>query len=135
MAEHLNDEALALLREIRDGVRALNDRLGRPPDPAPAEPSTAAVLVRAIANAFGDRAFTTRDLLLAAWEGREQAAADLCDALRAAVGAAHAKNGRKIGRALARIARGHPVDGLRVENLGDDHDGAIWRVSRVTRAP
>ncbi len=79
----------------------------------------AKALVAAIAVAVGDRAFNARELV--------EHAPEVGGPLAAAVGNLSA---RKLGKALRRIA-GKDFAGLRIEKIGDDRDGAIWRIASL----
>src|SRR4051794_15978691 len=80
-AAPMSDEALDLLREIREELRALRGLVvrGRPEQPSD---RADADLLLAIVAACGDRLFTSRELL---------AHADVAPALRAALGTVGAK--------------------------------------------
>jgi hypothetical protein len=121
-----SDSVEALLRELVAGQREIIALLSNVP-PAhilpPASRDNRVFL--ALTASVDDKAFSAREL-------RERA--DLLDGeLRAALAAAGLVNGRKIGKYL-RSVEGQTIAGLRLERIGTDHDGIVWRVWRVSNS-
>jgi len=82
-------------------------------------------LLPVLAATVEDLAFSTREVM-------ERAA--LFDVeLRAALAAAGLINARKLGKWL-RTIEGRTIAGLRLERIGVDRDGIIWRVLRVSNS-
>jgi len=90
--------------------------------------ATHAALLRAIAQAFCRRLFTTAELQL-----RALASDGAGDALARAIAATGKQSTRALGRYLAQRA-GVPVAGLVLERVGEDGDGIVWAVRRVSEA-
>jgi hypothetical protein len=78
-------------------------------------------LVAAIAATVGDAAFTSRELVRHADAG-----------LGSALEGADLVSPREVGWCLRRL-RGIVVDGFRLERVGTDRDGIVWRVLRVSQ--
>ena len=80
-----------------------------------------------ISDAVGDRMFSVRELL-------EHAGVD--DVLRAglvkAVGEFDSRTARRIGKRLQRAA-GQRLNGLHVERVKCERDGAVWRIVSAAR--
>ncbi|MFO1196584.1 MAG: hypothetical protein U1E86_06375 [Burkholderiaceae bacterium] len=116
-------EIVGLLRRIADDLAVLRAH-AEFRSPGGADDAAAASFVRETRIHVEDRAFSAIELA-------EHALLPASRALREAVEqAAGSLEARRIGRALARV-EGRPIDGLRVERIGTDRDGIIWRVSRV----
>ena len=118
-------EVVDLLRQILDELRA------RPVNPASTcglrdnERASLTRFVSSIAAAIGDRMFTARELA---------AHADSVDPiLKAALERAGCDgDSRRLGKRLQR-AEGRPLQGYKVERIGSDRDGAIWRIDTHQR--
>lgn len=110
---------LHALREIRDELRLLRaGKAGRGRQPQ----TSAANLLRLIAEFVGDRFFSARELA-------EHAALPASSELHAAiVGAVGVANPRRLGKYFRRI-EGQELDGLHMKAIGNDRDGLIWRVA------
>lgn len=72
----------------------------------------------AIATAIGDRAFNAAEVLNHATVDRE---------LAAVLDAARIPNARILGQYL-RTIEGRTIGGVRVERIGEDREGIVWRV-------
>lgn len=81
-----------------------------------------AVVLPAIHQALGDIVWGLSDLA--------SDAPAVWDKAVAAVGGSGSL-ARRLGKLLARAAGGPPVDGLRIERVGADRQGVLWRVVRV----
>jgi hypothetical protein len=80
---------------------------------------TRAGLLRAVADAVHEAAFTAVEVL---------DAATINDVLRAALDRAHIDKPADLGRALLTFERRGTVDGLRLQRLGEEACGVVWRV-------
>jgi hypothetical protein len=116
------DTTEALLRELVEEVRGLRADLARERGRSPARDASVEALLPVLAAAVADRAFTSREVV-------EHAVVD--GALRAALDKAGVVTGRQLGKWLRR-AEGRAIAGVRLERIGTDRDGVIWRV-RVSR--
>jgi hypothetical protein len=110
---------LGVLREIRDLLLLVVQRW---PDAdhralSAEDRQVLESLLPVVSQAIGSALFTLRDLA-------EQAETD--DALKVALGCVSA---RRLGKLFARSA-GFPVDGVRVERVGNVREGILWRVAR-----
>lgn len=116
--------SLAVLCEIRDELRRLREAIvgGQRGRLAPADRAALADLLPIVAAAVADRAFTVREL-------RDHAALPSQLVLRDAIEANGGPN--KLGRLLKR-GDGFDVAGWRVERIGNDRDGLVWRVRAAT---
>jgi hypothetical protein len=110
----------ALMLELLAAMRAVLGELAamRPAKHAHASAAADTTLVASIVAVAGERVFTAGELI-------EHAAVDaeLCEAL-AAVGA---RNAKRLGKALRRMD-GVDLGGWRIERVGQDRTGALWRV-------
>jgi hypothetical protein len=100
---------------------AINTREGRWIIPSGAPPTVAIELnipawVTAIADAVGPRIFYSAELMAHAKVTRGQ--------LLSLIGK---RTIQQLGQVLSEIS-GKPVDGCRIERIGEDRTGAIWRV-------
>ena len=120
--------AVVLLTEIRDELRGLRrdfDALPRALVAAQRERGTAPAddsarhLLRAIAAFVGVRAFNASEL------ARHALLPQSVDLSAAIVKACGVVNGRRIGKALARV-EGQSIDGLVISRVGTDAAGVVW---------
>jgi hypothetical protein len=116
--DHRNGEDL--LRELISEVQGLRADLNR--GRAPSVDSLSDALLPVLAASVADKAFSAREVI--------QHAALVDGLLRAALAAAGLVNARKLGKWL-RAIEGRALAGLRLERIGLDRDGIIWRVWRV----
>ncbi len=128
-APDANAEALMLLREIRDELRAIRSALSpkrRQPVLCNGDRAALESLLPAISEAVGTLTFSTRELL-------EHAKLDVEAnvALRAAI-ASVGDNPRKLGRLLS---RGTDIDvgGFRIAESGTTREGVLRTVISITR--
>ena len=117
-------DAAALLAELTAEVRALRSEVAalRVPRLAPADCATLARLLPAIREAVGPRVFSIGDLAEHARLPTPEALA-----LRDALGPLDAGATRRLGKLFAR-ALGVHVEGLLVQHVGEDRDGATWMI-------
>jgi hypothetical protein len=94
-----------------------------------ADRPTLSLLLPAISQAVGDCGFTVRWLLHHA----EHADADLRHALERAAGQVDGGMAKRIGKLLHR-AQDFILDDLHIERLDVVREGAVWRVSDISRA-
>jgi len=112
--------ATELLRLVLAEVRSLRadlERAGLIPPPAPLDD----LLLVAIANAVGAKAFTAGELI----DHADKADDQLRTALVASLGEKPAP--RSLGKQLARM-EGKPCGGLAIWRLGEERAGIIWAV-------
>jgi hypothetical protein len=107
----------ARLRELVTEVRSLRADLAR----TRRRPSRRRQLLPVIADAVQHRVFSAKELF---------EHADIDAALAAAFDAASIQSVRQLGKALHAIG-GRAMHGLRLDRVGDDRDGAVWRVFPV----
>lgn len=113
-----DDIALAILTELRAIRLALDARQ------QPAADAAMVTFVRAVHASIGPRLFTAGDLAA-------HAALAGSSALRSAIlGVCRGLGARPLGRALRRL-EGRPMAGLRVERIGIERDGVVWRVAVI----
>jgi hypothetical protein len=108
---------LAAIKENTAAVRELSLRK-EPPDVGKFHEALLPVLAAAVEA----KAFSAREVM--------ERAALLDVALRAALAAAGLDNPRQLGKWL-RTVEGRQLAGVRLERIGTDHDGIVWRVWRV----
>jgi hypothetical protein len=108
------DETPALLRELLAEIRMLRaDLQERRPGLSLADRTALARILPAVAGAYGDAAFTSRDLC-----------DDTSPAVRLVVKGLSAKS---IGKLLSR-GEGFPIDGLLVQRDGLAFNVTAWRI-------
>jgi hypothetical protein len=112
--------AVELLRELVALQRQILAALER--QQRPDANSKHVWILPALAVAVADRAFSAREVM--------QHAALADGELRAALDGAGLSNGRKLGKFLKGV-EGQTIAGIRLERIGIDRDGVIWRVWRV----
>ena len=117
-ADAIGRELIEALRDLIVEVRDLRADLRNQYRPRPTGRETA--LVR-LAAAVGDRAFSAREAI--------QHAELLDRELAAAFTVAGLTSARQLG-VFFHYIEGQTIAGLRLERLGQDRDGAIWRVFR-----
>ena len=128
-APDTNAEALMLLREIRDELRAIRSALSpkqRQPVLCNGDRAALETLLPAISEAVGTRTFSTRELLDHAKLEIPQTAA-----LRAALVALE-NNPRKLGRLLSRGADVE-ISGFCITESGTSRGSVMRTVIRITR--
>jgi hypothetical protein len=103
------EHKLDLILRLLDRGHSVRDRAGE-------------LLLPAVAEAVSDRAFSAAEVI-------RHAEVVGCS-LRAALEAAGASNGRKLGK-LFRELEGCEIDGLQLVRIGAERDGLVWRVLRV----
>lgn len=113
-------ELRALRRDLREMVRARVTQLH------PADRTKLQVLLPAIAAGIGDRLFTSKELIVFA-ESELSGAEQFRAVLEQAISTIDDNAGRRLGKLLARAAY-LDVGEWRVEQIGSDRDGAIWKV-------
>jgi hypothetical protein len=119
----VNDQAVALLEILVAEIRGLREDMNRPGRRLAAPDREALVgLLPILAAAVADRAFTVREL-------RDHASLPNQLVLRGAIEASGGPN--KLGRLLKR-GDGFDVAGWRVERIGNDRDGLVWRMRAAT---
>ena len=106
---------LSLLQQIVDGQQRIIELLERGRG---ARDQADVALLLAVAEALGDRQFTSAALVA-------HAEADL--ALRQALVGADISTTRELGCLLRRL-EGSVLSGLRLERMGDQRAGVVWRV-------
>lgn len=111
------DPVLGLLEQIRDELVALRHAFEQSPRRRSRSASASAIFV-ALAAVAGDAAFSVRELL-------HHTRVD--SQLRAVLLANDLANTRRLGKWLASLT-GATIAGLRLEHVGDDRDGAVWRL-------
>ena len=113
------DMIVSLLSELVAEVRGLRADLARDRRPA-AHAADHVAFMLALGAAVADRAFSAREV--------NQHAALVDGALRAALAAAGLVNARRIGK-FFRTIEGQTIGGLRLDRIGSDSEGVVWRVS------
>jgi hypothetical protein len=113
---------LAAIKENTAAVRELSLRKETPVGAHGSSPGRADLLLPVLAASVEDKAFSTREVM--------ERAALLDVALRDALAAAGLSNPRQLGKWL-RTLEGRQLVGVRLERIGTDHDGIVWRVWRV----
>lgn len=121
-------EILQLVRQLAADVHALRQADERKTGGALSGADRAAltILLPAIADAFGDLHFTTRELFRYANAKDDILMAEIARAC----GPVTTGTVRRLGKLLTRAA-GFALDDLRVVRVGDERDGAVWSVVRV----
>ena len=109
-------DVCALLRELVTELRGLRSDVAT----SRQRPSRTA-LVPIIAATVQDRAFSSTELLRHA---------DVDASLRAALAAAHITTARQLGKVLHTL-EGRVFQGWRLERIGVERDGIVWRVFQV----
>ena len=113
------DTIVSLLSELVAEVRGLRADLTRDRRPA-AHAADHVAFMLALGAAVADRAFSAREV--------NQHAALVDGALRAALAGAGLVNARRIGK-FFRTIEGQTIAGLRLDRIGSDSEGVVWRVS------
>jgi hypothetical protein len=120
-ADSTTDTIVTLLRELVGGQQRIIALLER--DRPARQPAHDDALMLALGAAVADRAFSARELT--------QHAALVDGDLRAALDAAGLVSARRLGK-FFRTIEGQTIAGLRLDRIGTDNQGVIWRVSRVS---
>jgi hypothetical protein len=108
----LLQQLVSEVRGLREDMRVRSGKFADPPNHVP--------LMLTIAATVADRAFSAREV--------NQHAALVDGALRAALAAAGLVNARRIGK-FFRTIEGQTIAGLRLDRIGTDNEGVVWRVS------
>jgi hypothetical protein len=114
----MSEEIATLLREMIIELRGLRGDLRRGKLSVSESDEN---LIREIQSVTGDRDFAAAEII---------GAAAIIRSLRIALEAYGVIDARRLGKVLQRID-GYTLAGLRIERLGQDGTGAIWRVKGV----